>query len=199
MKRCSKLLKFVFFQQFIKSGGVVTTKMAAEIASSMAVGLLAPVAGQIDLLRLGELSRSMEVAYEYGIRLNPNLRKSIKKLVSGYSSHSFVIDREEAKDLFRTVREPTEAELILEAVLYECARSPASQEMIFSLDVFLRDVLEYEDLEDIEDGEEDEQLTDEIPTENGNVGVGKPSTEETERRNFEKNQDVEETQSLYTR
>lgn len=75
-----------FLSTIYRSSGVITAKTAADIASSMAVGLLAPIAGQIDPLRLGELSRSMEVAYEYGIRLNPTLKSSIKKLVSGYPS-----------------------------------------------------------------------------------------------------------------
>ena len=128
-----------FLSTIYRSGGVITTKTAADIASSMAVGLLAPIAGQIDPLGLGEISRSMNVTYEYGIRLNPTLSKSIGKLVSGYPSHGFVIDRREAQELFRVVREPTKLELILEKILSECARSPASEEMIFSLDQLLED------------------------------------------------------------
>ncbi|ASC69495.1 hypothetical protein XM38_004220 [Halomicronema hongdechloris C2206] len=147
-----------FLSTIYKSGGVITSKMAADIASNMAIGLLAPIAGQIDPLRLGELSRSMQVAYEYGTRLNPNIKKSINKLVAGYPSHSFVIDREEAQELFRNVRKPTDAESILESVLYECARSPAPQDMIFSLDVSLteedQEYQEHKQAENLEEANE---------------------------------------------
>ncbi len=188
-----------FLSTIYKSGGVITTKTAADIASSMAIGLMAPVAGQIDPLRLGELSRSMEVAYEYGIRLNPNIKNSIKKLVSGYPSHSFVIDREEAKELFRAVREPTKSELILEAILYECARSPAPKEMIFSLDVFLESDAGDEDLEDSEDGEENEQPTNDVSSKNGNVETGDSEPEGEDQRNDEEDPGNEKNQSLYAR
>lgn len=152
-----------FLSTIYRSGGAIAPKTAADIASSMAVGLLAPIAGQIDPLRLGEVSRSMNVTYEYGIRLNPNLKKTINKLVSGYPSHSFVIDQREAKELFRVVREPTTQELILERILSECARSPASEEMIFSLDHFIEDDSDddNEDLEARSDRKEAQELDNE--------------------------------------
>ncbi len=145
---------FQIFQQHfiattINSGGVVTTKTAADIASSIAVGLLAPIANQIEPLRLGEVYRSMDVAYEYGIRLNPNLRKTVKKLITDYPSHGLVIDRKEANELFPLVREPSQSELILEKILYECARTPSSEKMIFFLDELLdKDVEKSEDSEE---------------------------------------------------
>lgn len=186
-----KTFEMCFFSTVYASRGVVTTKMAAEIASSMAVGLLAPVAGQIDPLRIGELSRSMEVAREYGIRLNPSKEESISKLVSGYPSHGFVIDRKEAQELFKVVREPTEAELILEAVIYEVARSPAPQQIVLNLEEFLKEDSEQSETEDITD-------EDKIPTEHENSDTGDHKTNEEYQRGFEKNSRSEEDKSLYT-
>jgi len=186
-----------FLSMIYKSGGVITTKMAADIASSMAIGLMEPVAGQIDPLRLGELSRSMNVAYEYGIRLNEDLNNSIKKLVAGYPSHSFVIDREEAKELFNNVREPTELELALEVILKECARTPAPKEMIFSLEVFLKMDAEDEELEDSEDGEKNEQPTNDVPSKDGNVETGNPEPEGENQCTDEEEPGIEKNQSLY--
>lgn len=144
-----------FLETIYKSGGVISTQMATEVASSMAVGILSPVTSQIDPLKIGELSRSIKVAYEYGIRLNPSIESSIQKLVSAYPSHSFVIDREEAKELFRVVRNPTDKEMILEVILYECVRSPASQKLILTLDNFLDDVDESIESEDFCDEPEE--------------------------------------------
>ncbi|MBD2579851.1 hypothetical protein [Oscillatoria sp. FACHB-1406] len=154
-----KAFEVCFIETVYRSEGVVNIKLAADIASSMAVGLLTPIAGQIDPLRLGELSRSMEVAYEYGIRLNPSLGGKIKKLVDGYPSHSFVIDRQEAKGLFPSVREPSNEELILEQILEQCVRSPTSEPLIFSLDEFIEDIVQETQLNNIQDGDNDEKST----------------------------------------
>ncbi|GAB1540441.1 hypothetical protein NUACC21_31100 [Scytonema sp. NUACC21] len=168
----------IFQQHFIattvSSGGVVTTKTAADIASSIAVGLLAPIASQIEPLRLGAVYRSMDVAYEYGIRLNPNLKKTVNKLINDYPSHGFVIDRKEAQELFPVVREPSQSEKILEQILYECIRTPSSEKMIFFLDDLLDEDLEDSgdedfDDEDNEEKKENEQHDENKSTENGRI------------------------------
>lgn len=98
----------------IKHGGRLSTKLAGEFASAMAVGLVAPLYAQIDPNRLGELQRAMRIAHEYGARLNRysnNLKTdALERLVAGYPSHSFVIDRKEAKELFTNVSAPTQEE-----------------------------------------------------------------------------------------
>ncbi|NJK36080.1 MAG: hypothetical protein HC919_14710, partial [Oscillatoriales cyanobacterium SM2_2_1] len=101
-----------------------TTRTAADLASHMAVELLAPISSQIDPLKLGEMNRAMQIASEYGLRLNPTLEKTIGQLVEGYPSHSFVIDFNEARELFRTVREPTPDEIQLEELLFSMVRRP---------------------------------------------------------------------------
>lgn len=85
-----------------------STKMAAEIATEMAVGLLTPIYQQIDPIRLAEVDRSLRISKDYGDRLkcNDNLKAdAIEKLLAKYPSHGFVIDRREASELFSVVEE----------------------------------------------------------------------------------------------
>lgn len=85
-----------------------STKLAAEMASGMAIELLKPIFEQIDPMRLAEMERSLQIASEYGQRLNVgNLRDgALPKLLSDYPSHSFIIDAAEMKsDLFINVEE----------------------------------------------------------------------------------------------
>jgi hypothetical protein len=86
--------------------GSISTKTAAEISRDFAVGLFAPITGQIDPNRLGEVQRAIKIAHAYGEKLGgPNLRpRAIDRLVEEYPSHGFVIDMEEAKKLFVHVR-----------------------------------------------------------------------------------------------
>ena len=113
---------------------LITTKTAADIASSMAVDLLSPIPSQIDPLRLGEMNRLMNIALAYGKRLKPQGIEVIKNLIYNYPSHSFVIDYEEAKTLFDCVREPDDLELELEEIILPLVRKPSSIEIILNLE-----------------------------------------------------------------
>lgn len=90
----------------------LSTKVGSNIASSLACGLLEPIAAQIDPLKLAEMQRATDIAFEYGKRLNDhehsaNLQPDgLAKLVSGYPSHGFVIDRKEARTVFLRVEKP---------------------------------------------------------------------------------------------
>lgn len=120
-----------FLEIIKRGGGAITTKTAAEIASSLAVSLVSPITDQIDPLRVGEVERAIKIAYEYGNRLSSNPEK-VNSLIRDYPSHSFVIDYEEAKGLFGNVRRPKDAEIRLEQVLQDlqdeegrkCIRDP---------------------------------------------------------------------------
>ena len=96
------------------SRGQITLRTAMDTAANLTSGVFAPIFGQIDPLRLGEDTRSTKIIREYGDRLvrkSRNLKKGgLEYLVSGYPSHQFEIDREEAGELFHNVREPTEEE-----------------------------------------------------------------------------------------
>lgn len=90
----------------------LSTKIASDIAARLTSGLFEPIAGQIDPLKLAEMQRATEIAFAYGFRLNEksnNMRSTgIQKLVTGYPSHGFVIDRKEARSIFINVEEPTD-------------------------------------------------------------------------------------------
>ncbi len=92
------------------SDGRVSFVTAAEIAKDMTVGLMSPIYKQLDPLHLGELARGMNVARDYGDRLlsvgkNPK-DKTLEKFITGYPSHTFVVDRDEATKLFNRVTTP---------------------------------------------------------------------------------------------
>ena len=90
------------------SGGQIGFKAAADAISPIVSGAFAPVFSQIDPLKIGENARAINIASDYGHRLNIKGRNlssaySMEMLVSGYPDHGFVIDIEEAKQLFSSV------------------------------------------------------------------------------------------------
>jgi hypothetical protein len=107
----------------LKFGGRLGTKMASDIASNMAIGLITPIAQQIDPVKLGEHQRAMNIAIAYGERLNAKFRNTtrakIEKLLTSYPAHGFVIDRKEVKELFTNVREPNSQEDTIFAFLLD--------------------------------------------------------------------------------
>lgn len=95
------------------SRGQLSTKLASEIASKLAIGAYESIYAQVDPVQLGSIERAIQIASEYGQRLarRDNLAPTaLDRLVSGYPSHSFVIDIEEAKTLFKEVRVPNDTE-----------------------------------------------------------------------------------------
>lgn len=95
----------------IASGGLVSFKLAAELSARMTSDLMAPVFSQLNPDVIGSDYRDLAVAMEYGERLaqrSDNLHShAIQRLISGYPSHDFIIDRDEANTLFRHVKEPS--------------------------------------------------------------------------------------------
>lgn len=104
-------------QQFLsfRFGGGLSTKQALEVATNLTGQLMSPITAQLDIMKYGEFTRSMRIAVEYGNRLakgcgNTNLKPdAINLLTTGYPSHGFVIDKEEAEEsLFNKVSKPSE-------------------------------------------------------------------------------------------
>jgi hypothetical protein len=92
-------------------GARISTKTAADLATQLTVGLFGKLYEQIDPVRLTETMRATTIALEYGNRLSKNLAdEAMTRLVHGYPVHTFVIDLEEAKSVFRNVRAPTDVE-----------------------------------------------------------------------------------------
>lgn len=91
-------------------GARLSTKIASDISSKLTTGLFSPIFAQIEPTRLAEMQRATEIAFAYGERLNEktnNLRRNgLQKLVAGYPSHEFVIDRKEARTIFTNVSKP---------------------------------------------------------------------------------------------
>lgn len=101
--------------QIKEQAGRITFKTASEIASQMVIGQTKDIFAKIDPLTVGEDYRSNLIAEQCAIRLNlkaNNLVQSsrvdgLQMLLRGYPSHGFVIDRQEAAQLFRQVVAPT--------------------------------------------------------------------------------------------
>lgn len=97
------------------SSGVVSFHTASHAAREIVSGLYGPILGKIDPEELGSRTRAMRIGEDYGERLDlrwENLRgNALKRLSQTYSSHEFVIDRQEAESLFNRVRMANDAEM----------------------------------------------------------------------------------------
>ena len=111
-----------------KFGSTITLRTASQIATEMTSGLFTPIYRQIDPLYVGEAAMAMLIAGRYGKRLlseGRNIEESkLSQMMMGYPSHGYVIDRNEASELFCTVLEPTSAGKRLEERLGNRARQP---------------------------------------------------------------------------
>lgn len=128
------------------SGGQITFKTAAESAAALVAGVLSPLYAQIDPFKIGENSRAMKIGHDYGMRLgmasnNLSSRETIEKLTSSYSSHGFVIDREEASQLFKKVSPPCAELSALFDALGDMAFFPNSDTAAPTIVKFLTDEL----------------------------------------------------------
>ena len=134
--RAMKAQAFQMYEEYMlkikeSSEGLVSFKMASEIATEMAVGLHGPIYQQLAPIHIGETFRSMRIARSYGARLqveSKNSRpKTLELLVDSYPDHGFVIDRKEAKRLFYLVREPNKEEAALVIALGKAIRYPPAK------------------------------------------------------------------------
>ena len=113
----------------------ISTKLAAQFATDVSIGAYSKIYEQIDPTQLGSIERSINIALDYGNQLkNHNVKdKTLDKLVTGYSSHSFVIDIKETKELFNDVREPTNIEEELGECLYFITRDETEKSFVNKL------------------------------------------------------------------
>lgn len=121
------------------SRGQLSTKLASEIASHLSIGVYEKIYSQIDPVQLGSIERSINIASDYGKRLqSENVKpETVERLVSGYSSHSFVIDLKEAQTLFMNVRKPSKIEEELAEFISFVTRDPASKPFVQKLNIDL--------------------------------------------------------------
>lgn len=106
-----KVYEKVMLAITIKSGNAVSFEVASNIAAKIATGVMEPVYARIDPEQFGLDLRDLEVASAYGESLVEKgknaTRDSVRKLVEGYPSHEFIIDKLDARKLFTNVSEPT--------------------------------------------------------------------------------------------
>lgn len=129
--------KFQEYTDTVLNGplGNISTKTASDLAVRLAIGILNPIAAQIDPLRLGETQRAMDILREYAKRvgaetLNPG---TLDKLIESYPTHGFVIDREEAARLFKKVDDLSSSECALATALAGTVRYPQRQPVVSDL------------------------------------------------------------------
>lgn len=132
---------FRHFLVDINTGTGISTKSAADVATKLAIGIYEPILEQVDPMRLGEMEAALTIAHEYGKRLNSkfeNLQPSgLQRLVHGYPSHGFVIDRKEAREIFHRVASPTPDDEKLCSVIEQLIANDLSVLEVMSLNAFI--------------------------------------------------------------
>lgn len=107
-----ELFEHCMLRIVLASEGVINFKVASDLSASMTANLLSSVYAQINPDTVGGDYRDLLVAFQYGTRLaaisgNASVA-AVKHLVEDYPAHDFIIDNEEASDLFENVEEPTD-------------------------------------------------------------------------------------------
>ena len=112
--------KRYLFDILAESEGAISTSTAADMAVRLVAALIQPLAAQIDPQKMGEMERMISIAKAYGERLGlGNLKPgALYRLVRGYTSHSFIIDYKEARDLFKNAQRATKFEFIVSRALH---------------------------------------------------------------------------------
>jgi hypothetical protein len=82
------------------------TKSASEVSCDIVKSIYEPICSQIEPNVIGEFARNLEISKHYMQSLNKkyNNLKGMDKLIYGYPDHNFVIDCDEALDLFLNVQ-----------------------------------------------------------------------------------------------
>jgi hypothetical protein len=111
-----RVQSFEMFSDFMleikrASSNNVSFRLAAELARDMTTGLMGNIYCQVHPDVLGKDFRDLSIATKYGERLNVkfgNVKSDgIHRLVHDYPSHDFVIDHQEALDIFERVELPS--------------------------------------------------------------------------------------------
>lgn len=121
--------KFFTRQLFdLRLGTRISTRLAGELAAKITSSIAAPLYSQIDPQRVAEMQRAMSIALKYGQMLEERpkslKKKALEQLVRDYPTHSFVIDVDEAKNLFNNIKEITEEEELILDGLWNFLRAP---------------------------------------------------------------------------
>ena len=132
---------FELFEQFMlgikrRSDDLISFRLASEVSAQIASTLMAPVYSQISPDVVGSDYRDLNVALQYGIRLARVSRNapitSVMHLVQHYPSHDFIIDDEEAEDLFNYVDSPSENLYALMSVIGSPAYDESQSAVVYA-------------------------------------------------------------------
>lgn len=125
-RRAAETFKAMFIEVMAEQQGLVSINSALHAASELTKAIYAPIMARIDPEEVGVRQRALRITLDYGERLllrSRNIdKKGLRILAEKYSSHSFVIDRQEAINLFRSVRAATNEEMALALALGSLAR-----------------------------------------------------------------------------
>ena len=91
-----------------------STEKSLSICKDMVKTIYEPICNKLDPYQIGEYNRKINISLKYMQMMNIKSKnlKDYTKLIIGYPSHGFVIDYEEAKNLFNNVEEYTSKEII---------------------------------------------------------------------------------------
>ncbi|MBI0168621.1 MULTISPECIES: SDH family Clp fold serine proteinase [Bartonella] len=94
----------------------INAKLSGDMAAKIIEAMISPITAQIDPIKFGEHQRILNIATRYGANLNQkfgNLKPGVlNKIIANYPSHGYVIDRKEARELFKRVVEPETREIV---------------------------------------------------------------------------------------
>jgi hypothetical protein len=117
------------------AGPTISTRTITDIAVKLTCGTFSHIYQQIDPMHVAEAERALQVAKAYGHRLvsrsqnllsDPN--DALEHLISHFPSHGFIIDLEEAKKIFKNVRDFNQDERELVKYLGPLGRWPVLRE-----------------------------------------------------------------------
>lgn len=138
------------------SGGRISFTTASHCASEIIASLYGPVFGTIDAEEVGSRMRAMRIGEDYGVRLNQKFKNlkngALVHLSQTYSSHSFVIDMQEAQALFERVRGATDNEKALVSTVGATARLPGREVKINDLTTIYSDIVAKSAPQESDDG-----------------------------------------------
>jgi len=136
-KRSKETFHDLIAEIVASSGGAISFHTASHSASEILASLYGPIFGSIDPEEVGSRARAMRIGEDYGKRLDmkyQNLKhNALHGLSRTYSSHGFVIDKEEACEIFHRVRDANETEKALVEKCGMVCRHPAQTVCIQNL------------------------------------------------------------------
>ena len=141
----------------VGSDQTVSFEVSSRIAAEITAGVMAPIYAQIEPESLGNDLRDLNIATAYGDRLaefGTNVKPgSVRRLVEDYPAHTFIVDKAEARTLFRKVSDLSDEVSGLIRELGEIAYSPQDPHIVKRLDRIIEEESENEKSDEASDQE----------------------------------------------